>query len=325
MVAAPIFLVAAEQSGSTLLRLMLDCHPDVSFAEEFEYAVEPVTDDGTLPSVSAIRSYLEMNRSFSTSGFSIDESLSFADMVNGFLSSRQREAGVPVVGATLHYGFAKANMLWPAARYIHLVRDPRDVAPARMAAGLAGNVWHGLDCWIRAEDEWAAVAPLIDESRVLTVNFSDLIQDHDSTLTAICRFLGVEYTSQMLAYANDTDYQEPSLSVAGDWRLSLSTDEVRLVEARVGERLGALGFAPSGHGSATLGEGQRRFLRWEDRAGRIAHRLQVFGVRVTAADMIARGLRMERLQRSMRLRINKAEIARRKKSWSESAKYRTSR
>ena len=321
----PTLLVGAEQSGSTLLRLMLDSHPEVAFAEEFEYAVEPISAGGSLPSMPAFRSFLETNRNFATSGFQIDESLSFEDTVEGFLRSRQRQKDALVTGATLHYGFAKALTLWPDAKFIHLIRDPRDVAPARMAEGLAGNVWHGLDGWLRAEDEWAAVEPLIDPRRVLTVRFADLIRDYDSVLTSVCRFIGVEYTSQMLDYSTDTDYQEPSTSLAGDWRRSLSTDQVRLIEAKVGDRLTKLGFEPSGFGQASVGERQAMLLAWEDRAGRIAHRLQVFGVRLTVADMVARGLSIQSMQRSMRLRLNETEIAHRKKSWSETAKYRTSR
>ena len=322
---SPTLLVGAEQSGTTLLRLMLDSHPEVAFAEEFEYAVEPISATGNPPSLPAFRSFLETNRSFATSGFQIDESLGFRELVEGFLQSRGDQTNALVTGATLHYGFAKALMMWPDAKFIHLIRDPRDVAPARMSHGLAGNVWHGLDGWLRAEDEWAAVEPLIDPRQVLTVRFADLIRDYDSVLTSICCFMGVEYTSQMLDYSVDTDYQEPSMSVAGDWRRSLSTDQVRLIEAKVGDRLTRLGFEPSGLGRATVGERQELLLAWEDRAGRIAHRVQVFGVRLTVADMVARGLSIDSMQRSLRLRFNETEIAQRKKSWSETAKYRTSR
>lgn len=36
----PIFLVGAERSGTTVLRLMLDHHPQIAWCNEFEYVVD---------------------------------------------------------------------------------------------------------------------------------------------------------------------------------------------------------------------------------------------------------------------------------------------
>lgn len=321
----PTLLVGAEQSGTTLLRLMLDSHPEIAFAEEFDYAVEPITDDGRFPPISELSDHFELSRAFSTSGFKLDDTLDFPDLIEGFLRSRQRQKGALAVGATLHFGVAKALRLWPNAKLIHLVRDPRDVAPARVAEGLAGNVWHALDPWTRTEDEWASIEDQLDPAKVLTVQFSDLIGDYDSTLTTICRFIGVEYTSQMLDYAEDTDYQEPNASVAGDWRTSLSSNQVRLIETRVGDRLARLGFEPSGLQATEVGDRQQQWLMWEDRFGRVLRRVNHFGVRLTMADLMARKLGNDRHRRSVQLKLNETEKALRKKSWSETAKYRTSR
>lgn len=40
LVSEPIFLVGAERSGTTVLRLMLDHHPKIAWCSEFEYAVD---------------------------------------------------------------------------------------------------------------------------------------------------------------------------------------------------------------------------------------------------------------------------------------------
>ncbi|MEM7273387.1 MAG: sulfotransferase [Actinomycetota bacterium] len=324
MVTQPTFLVGAEQSGSTLLRLMLDSHPEVAFAEEFEYVVDAIRPDGTLPSVGEFRQQLVVSPSFARSGFRIDDSLDFGDLVDGFLRSRQARKGAPFVGATIHHGFIRALAVWPDARFVHLVRDPRDVGPARMAEGLAGNIWHALDHWVQAEDEWASLCRILPEDRLLTVEFSELIDHHDSTLTRVCRFLGVDYTSQMLNYAQDTDYQEPSRQVAGDWRDTLTEREIRLAEARVGRRLTELGFQPSGLPPLEVTERDLARLRRQDRLGRAVRRFGSYGVRLTVADLAARATGNEERQHSVQLQFNELQQASRKKSWSD-AKYRTSR
>lgn len=303
---------------------MLDSHPEIAFAEEFEYAVEPIDRNGSFPTTAQFASYLTTSRAFSTSGFTIDESLPFPDLVNGFLQSRRTQKNAVAVGATMHHGFSKALTLWPNAKFIHLVRDPRDVAPARINEGLAGNVWHAIDAWIATEDEWQGLQPALAPEQMLTVRFKDLIGDYHRVLDEICRFIGVDYTAQMLDYATDTDYAEPSRSVAGDWRDLLSGRDVALVEARVGERLNRLGFEPSGVSPLDISERQLNWLRWQDRVGRIGGRVQNYGVRLTMAEMASRGIGSKFLQRNVQVRLNEAEKIQRKKSWSESSKYRTS-
>ena len=53
---APIFLVGAERSMTTLVRLMLDHHPQLAWHEEFEFAVDFMPDEGC-PDVAAYRGY----------------------------------------------------------------------------------------------------------------------------------------------------------------------------------------------------------------------------------------------------------------------------
>ena len=45
----PVFLVGSERSGTTLLRLMLDHHPDIAFNLESVYIVAKISEDGTFP------------------------------------------------------------------------------------------------------------------------------------------------------------------------------------------------------------------------------------------------------------------------------------
>ncbi|MDH3680169.1 MAG: sulfotransferase [Acidimicrobiia bacterium] len=325
MIDQPIFLVGAERSGTTLLRLMLDSHPEIAFAEEFEYAVELMGDDGSYPDMAAFERFLETNRMFSTSGFEFDASKPYPELIDGFLRSRQEAKAAPYVGATIHFGFAKALKIWPKAKLIHIIRDPRDVSPSCMAMGWAGNVWHGLDKWIEAEDEWAAVDNGLPEEQKLTVRYVDLVDDHTSTLASICRFIGVDYTSDMLSYSTETDYQEPRPGVARRWRGNLGDHDVQLIEARVGHRIEELGFEPSGLKPITVGPFRVSWLRWNDRWGKVKLRMQRFGLRLTLADLAARVLRNDDWQRSLRLRFNEIELIHRKKSWADESPLRTSR
>ena len=62
----PIFLVGAERSGTTLLRLMLDCHPHIAFHSEFEFVVDYFRDN-SYPSLEDYYEHLATDRIFQSS------------------------------------------------------------------------------------------------------------------------------------------------------------------------------------------------------------------------------------------------------------------
>src|SRR5690606_7529119 len=96
----PIFLVGAERSGTSLLRLLLDHHPDIAFQMEFEYAVDQAGPNGEAPDMARYRQWLRSNFVFKGSDFTIDDALGFRDLLDSFLE--QKRQGKPVIGATIH-------------------------------------------------------------------------------------------------------------------------------------------------------------------------------------------------------------------------------
>ena len=73
----PIFLVGAERSGTTLLRLMLDHHPKIAFNYEFEYAVNQINLNGNWPDLPAYYDYLSTNSIFLNTHFTVDHNLDY--------------------------------------------------------------------------------------------------------------------------------------------------------------------------------------------------------------------------------------------------------
>jgi hypothetical protein len=108
-----IGVVGAERSGSTLLRLMLDHHPNIAFEHEFDLAVEMVSDDGSFPPVEVYRKFLSSVRGMN---YVINPSLTFSELVNDFLNQKLARSGkVGYVGATVHHHFDRLIYLWPDA------------------------------------------------------------------------------------------------------------------------------------------------------------------------------------------------------------------
>ncbi|MEL7333105.1 MAG: sulfotransferase, partial [Cyanobacteria bacterium J06560_2] len=225
----PIFLVGSERSGTTLLRLMLNGHPQLTWLNEFEYTVSMMSDQGDYPKIEDYYAYLETHRVFQMSGMTIDRTLTYPALVNSFLQQRLTTFNKPIIGATVHHHFDRLLGLWPNAKFIHIVRDPRAVSRSCVVQGWAGNVWVGLNRWIEAEKIWNNLTPQLRAEQQLEIRYQDFIENTASVLEQICDFVGVGYSEQMLEYVHTSDYSLPDAKRVQNWKNQLSKREIQLV------------------------------------------------------------------------------------------------
>jgi hypothetical protein len=283
---------------------MLDHHPQISFHFEFEYAVDRVGDDGTAPPVADYCNWLATDRVFGMTGLTADPTLGYRELVDSFLEQKRRADGKPIVGATVHRHFDRLVHLWPDARFIHLLRDGRDVARSCIQMGWAGNLWTACDTWIEARMTWQRLAAQLTPDRWIEVRSEDLVCDAEAQLQRVCRFLGVAYDAAMFDYADHSTYERPDPSLTYQWKRRLSDDEVRLAEARIGPMLKACGYELSGLPAMGVTDAMQRRLKRQDWRCRAAFRIQRYGLPLVALSFLARKLRLRGLERRVQRRID---------------------
>ena len=297
---------------------MLDSHPEITGAEGFEFMVDLVGDDGTFPPLDEYWAYLETHHIFGSADLRIDRSLDYPSLVDSFLRQRLDRSGKHQVAAMVHFHFRRLLHIWPDARFIRVLRDPRDVARSVVQMGWQATVWHGLDKWLAAEREWDRLVAELAPDRFIEVAYADLIGDHVGQLTEICAFLGVEYTPAMLDYAADTGYDVPDPTRVARWGTSLSETEIRLVEGRVGDLLVDRGFEPSGLEPLVPTGVAKLRLDAENLIGKWRSRIETYGLRLFLERWLARVVPVEAYRRSVQLRFNAIERANRRQSWRNS-------
>lgn len=304
----PLFLVGSERSGSTLLTHMLDHHPQMAWALALEFAVAQVRAPGVWPALPAYYDYLDGSRIFATSGLTIDRSVDYPALVANFLIQERTRKGKALVGAAVHRHFDRLPWLFPSGRYIHLVRDPRDVSRSAIGLGFVGNVWRGARWWAEAERTWDTLRARVPPAHCCEVRYEALIRDPESTLRDICAFIGVPYSEQMLAYPRDTSYGPVDPTPVEQWRLHARSEDIRTVEAVVGPLLVERGYAPSGHPPLRIGRLRGYWLREHDRYRRVRFRITRDGFRLTAADFLARHLHLHTTARRLQKRRHANEV-----------------
>lgn len=105
------------------------------------------------------------------------------------------------------YCVTQLNEVFPKARFLHLVRDGRDVCAAMLSRGwYEGSVRRCAMSWdgsVRA----ASAAGSFGPGRYLEVRFENLILQPEVEVRKICQFLEVEYEARMLDYTLGLDQE----------------------------------------------------------------------------------------------------------------------
>ena len=305
----PIFLVGAERSGTTLLRLILNQHPQIAWCNEFEYAVDLMTQPNNYPDLNNYYQWLETHRIFQATGFTIDRSLSYPELINSFLVQKCNHQNKLIVGATVHRHFDRVLQIWPDACFIHIVRDGRDVSRSCIGMGWAGNVWKGIERWIEAENLWSELSTKITADRRIDVVYEDLISHPAKTLQPICDFIGVDYDPVMLEYHHSTTYDFPDPQFIGQWRRKLSEAEIQLVESRIATMLTPRGYELSGLPIIQVNAAKVRSLQLDDWWKRVQFRIRKTGLPLFISDYVSRHLRLHGWQKEVQLKLNAIDAA----------------
>lgn len=293
-----VFVCGALRSGTTLLRLMIDGHPDLVNPGEMDFLFEPPFGKDGATDMKAYERELSLNRVFVSQGLKFSVGLGCEDQIRDFI--RQLRKPGKRLTINIHRNFNRIPSIFPDARYVHLLRDPRDAAKSAIAMGWAGNVFHGVDHWINSERSFEKLAALTPQARIFRMKNEDLIRAPQRELTRLCAFLGVEYDGRMLDYPSRSTYGPPDSRLVEQWRSELDRREIALIEGKTGRMLTDRGYEMSGGQLVVPGALGRALLRADNIWRRWRFNVRRNGLVVAALDLLSRAIRLRPLEEFVR-------------------------
>ena len=285
---------------------MLDRHSSVAAPGEFDFLFDAFGPDGGLLAAQGMpaarledflsdnRLYLALSKRFASSGSSVER-------IRGYVDQYVEHDSYFTL--CIHRNFFSAHEIFPAARFIHLLRDPRDCAKSAIGAGFAANVYFGLNPWIESEASWERLRARLSPDQFIEVRYEQLVAQPVQELTRICAFIGVAFEPQMLDLSATT-YDTPSPRFANQWRRSMSPLDVYLVEARVGPLMAARGYKPVGAMIARPASSRLPALWLHDFLFRHQQRVRTFGFNLWLQDVVSRHLGLRAWSRSVKLKMH---------------------
>src|SRR5690606_10035401 len=103
-----------------------------------------------------------------------------------------------------------ANKWFSDAKFVHIVRDARDVALSFCSYKYGSrNLCETALKWKLAVHANLKMGAMLPSERYRIVRYEDLIAEPEKTLTALCGFIGVPYAAEMLDYAETVERKVP--------------------------------------------------------------------------------------------------------------------
>jgi protein-tyrosine sulfotransferase len=215
----PFFIVGSGRSGSTLLRRMLMAHPSVHIPPETyvppqaiqRYSSQANANWNTLADL--VLATFEYHPEFDKFNISLrelshrqktipDEKRNLAQLIDSIYRYHAEQQGKTITRwgdkTPLNtFYLPSIYAVFPDAKFVHILRDGRDCI-ASMITQLSGyNVETAADRWlnaVRAANKFSSSHP----DACYRIRYEDLTLDPEKSLSQLCAFLGIEYSSDMI-------------------------------------------------------------------------------------------------------------------------------
>ncbi|HEX5096569.1 MAG TPA: sulfotransferase [Acidimicrobiia bacterium] len=324
---APIFVVGAPRSGTTMLRYMLCAHPRIYIPPESNFIPRffgrrPTTPLDRRRAVDIVRE-IERYRVFFKDWHGplpdpaelVDElpQPTPAGIIDALYRRYASEFGAVRWGdkSPIYTRYVDLlSTIFPAARFVHIVRDGRDVATSMLHAYSTRrffyyDIYYAARTWRHDVGAARESGSRLGAARYREVRYEDLVASPVDHLEAICAFLGERYESAM-AHPEDVarrsyhsrgihaaTRQPVTTERAGTWRTGLSRDDVAVFDTVAGRLLSELCYEPRG-GCAMTPRARVNFVRLRCKyTGVSAGRAALRGVGLFhPTELLARHLRL---------------------------------
>jgi hypothetical protein len=270
------FFIGCPRSGTTLLGRIGDAHPELAVIHETRWIADwfekriGLTAEGYVTAELLHR--LREHPRFAKLGVDEgalerlvdgDESIGYAEFTTSIFDLYGKLQGKRLVGdKTPRYVRYLQTLggLWPEARFVHLIRDGRDVClsvldwkkGAPKFSTWAEDPVSTTAVWWEWQVRLGREAASSLGPRYHELRYESLIAEPERDCTALCEFLGLDYDPAMLRFSEGRTRDDPGLDAKKawrpvtqglrTWRSELPADDVARFETGAGSLLDELGY-----------------------------------------------------------------------------------
>lgn len=299
------FLTGCERSGTTLLRAMVDAHPQVAVPDESHFlpalvARRHAIETGPSIDVERLLGLLHTSRGFRRWGLDRQTVTEYLDhgrpsdlaaavrLLYDLYARQQGKSRYADKTTTYVFAIPAIAGALADARFVHLVRDGRNVALSLLQVPWGPSTVEEAAVWWRVRVEAARGAgALLGPHRYTEARFEDLVASPDTELARMTDFLGIPWDARMLQYhrQSSTDIlqrmparrqhahgnlRRPPTAALRDWRREMPAPAQLAFETLAGDVLEDLGYERRFASVAVIACPKQRRALLDDRRRRSA-------------------------------------------------------
>jgi hypothetical protein len=220
---SPFFVIGSDRSGTTMLRLMLNEHPELNVPRETWFIIElmdsvpiesrleekekekvheiivnhPRWKDLELDSTELKEIFQGLNKPY------------LREIINKIYEALANRAGKTRWGdKTPEYikEVHRLNILFPGAKFIHVIRDGRDVCISLMQKRWRGTMAQNIArYWVEYVGKGIKDGRNLQQGKYMEITYEDMVSNTKKALIKICEFLEVEYSPCMLKFYENAE------------------------------------------------------------------------------------------------------------------------
>ena len=272
------FVVGCQRSGTTLLQTMLDAHPQLAIPPESHFIVplakrlgpgaelDDAGRDRLVDALTERRRFADWRMDHGEVAAIVERSgpRDLAEAIRALFAAWAGRAGKTRYGdKTPRYVryMPLLGELFPEARFVHLIRDGRDVTLSMIEAFKRGpqTAVEGAMYWRADVEAGRRHGRDLGPERYLEARYEDMVADQEGVLRAICDFAELEFEERMLRHGEHAErvlegYRDPAhhpnlaraTASRRDWRKEMEADDVRRFEVLAGDLLDRLFYRRGG-------------------------------------------------------------------------------
>lgn len=280
-----VFIVGCPRSGTTLLQRIVNAHPQIAIIPEIGWIIKRFEQRAFVSLEGLVRPAFiqDLIQKESLGRYTrlpvqqqeLEELLSaarqrpivYSELITSFFNRYGESQGKSLVGnKTVDHirNIASLHRLWPEAKFVHLIRDGRDVCLSAIQWRKAARLASDFATW--SEDpvstaalwwEWQVrlgreAGNLLDDTLYHEMQYENLVANLEQVCQSLCDFLGVPYDEAMLRFHKGREKQDADLDAKHawlpptpglrDWRTQMEKPDLIRFEAVAGELLDELGY-----------------------------------------------------------------------------------